>query len=70
MKLINKSHLTILNKNKSINIGKCYGPWGTFSVKETGLTERNKFRGGVAVGDKVVFAPSGSSNVGIYQMYG
>ena len=68
MKLINKSHLTILNKNKSINIGKCYGPWGTFSVKETGLTDEFKFSGGVAVGDKVVFAPVVSSKVGIYDV--
>jgi hypothetical protein len=43
----------------------------SFSTKETGLgSGAYLFRGGVAVGDKVVFAPFGSSKVGIYQMYG
>ena len=68
MKSINKSDLTILNKNK--NIGKCYGPWGTFSVKQTGLGNDRLFSGAISVGDKVVFVPRNSSKVGIYQMYG
>jgi len=42
----------------------------SFSTKETGLPGKGDFSGGVAVGDKVVFAPYGSSKVGIYQMYG
>ena len=41
---------------------------GTFSVKETGLPGNYKFIGGVAVGDKVVFAPDVSSKVGIYDL--
>ena len=58
-----------INKNKDINIGKCYGPWGTFSVKQTGLgKDNNLFSGAVAVGDKVVFVPLLSSKVGIYDV--
>ena len=68
MKSINASDEIIFNKN--INIGKSYGPWGTFSVKETGLGKDKLFSGAISVGDKVVFAPRNSSKVGIYQMYG
>ena len=66
VKSINKSDLNILIKNKGI--GKCYGPWRTLSVKEIGLSEKYKFLGDVAVGDKVVFSPLDSSKVGIYDV--